>query len=97
MGWNKYFPDCGYRIQNILLYIIHSQDRAWVKITNDLQQDLQYPTTPLKLFSRELGRKSMKNFKIIDNINNLIGPVPWSITDIQINIINNCICYKKRG
>ena len=97
MGWNKYFPDCGDRIKNILLYIIHSQDRAWVKITNDLQQDLQYPTTPSKLFSRELGQKSMKTFKRIDNINNLIGPVPWSITDIQINIINDCICYKKTG
>ena len=86
MGWNKYFPDCGDIIQNIFLYIIHSQDRAWVKITNDLQQDLQYPTTPSKLFSRELGQKSMKTFKRIDDINNLIRPVPWLI---YINVTMN--------
>ena len=89
--------DCGDRIQNIFLNSIHSQDRSWVKITNDLQQDLQYLTTPSKLYRREIGRKSMKTFKRIDNINNLIVPVPWSINDIQITIINDCICYTKNG
>ena len=87
--------DCGDRIQNIFLNSIHSQDRAWVKITNDLQSDLQYLTIPSKLYRRDIGRKSMKTFKRIDNVNNLIFPVPWSINDIQITIINDCICYTK--
>ena len=34
-----------------------------------------------------LQSRGGRDLKTIDNINNLIGPVPWLITDIQITII----------
>ena len=54
MPQNNTFLDCGDRVQNIFFNSICSQDRAWVKIPKDPQQDLQYLPIPLTVARRDL-------------------------------------------
>ena len=49
------FLDCGDRIKDISFNSICGQERAWVKITEDLQQDLHYLPIPSTVAMRKLG------------------------------------------